>query len=259
MSCSGAGLGHDRRAASGTAQRGAPAGLKILIPGYPQWSWHQRERALVLFGSYLVAVGVGLFSWGTPVGLLVLAFAYGTHVASATDVIRQQAFPGFGRWIPMLSTSGGLGLGLYGPALALASVFAWPGMGDGQAREGYLVNRRAYGITFPQCGDWVWLQSSPWSEGRLGRVLAGPGREVEWADEELWVDGERLSPRLSWAPQRVPDDLVLTVPRDHALIAPLSPGSARSVPGSPVLVPCGQIIGRAWARFYPIRERQFLR
>jgi hypothetical protein len=122
MSSIGVGIGRERTSAGvsgrGRGCGGSPAGLKILIPGYPQWSWQQRERALVLFGSYVVSLAIGLFAWGTPVGLLVLAFAYGTHVASATDVVRQQAFPGFGRWVPMISTSGGLGLGLYVPTLA---------------------------------------------------------------------------------------------------------------------------------------------
>ena len=259
MSFAGAGPGRDRRPASGTDQRRSRAGLKILIPGYPQWSWRQRGRALVLFGSYLVALGVGLFSWGTPVGLLMLAFAYGTHVASATDIIRQEAFPGFGRWTPMFSTSGGLGLGLYGPALALASLVAWPGMGDGLARDGYLVNCRAYGMAPPEQGDWVWLRSSPWGEGRLGRIVAGPGQEVEWSDEQLWVEGDLLYPGVSWLPRQFPADLVLIVPGGHALIAPVATSAAKTVPGTPVLVPCGEILGRAWARYYPIRERQLLK
>jgi hypothetical protein len=213
----------------------------------------------VLFGSYVVALGVGLFCWGTPVGLVLLAYAYGTHAASAADVIRQQAFPGFGRWMPMFSTSGGLGLGLYGPALALASLVAWPGMGAAPAQDGYLVNCRAYGKSPPEHGDWVWLRSSPWGQGRLGRVVAGPGQEVEWSDEQLRVDGERLSPEVFWLPRQFPADLVLLVPGNHALIAPVSPGSTATVPGTPVLVPCGEILGRAWARYYPIRDRQLLR
>src|SRR4051794_25174616 len=68
---------------------GVGAGWTILIPGCPQWSWRQRERALVLLASYVLSIGVGLFAWGTPVGLVLMAFAYGTHAASVADVIRQ--------------------------------------------------------------------------------------------------------------------------------------------------------------------------
>ena len=66
-------------------------------------------------------------------------------------------------------------------------------------------------------------------------------------------------PAVPGSPRQFPADLVLTVPGDHALIAPVSSGPARTVPGTPVLVPCGEILGRAWARYYPIRERQLLR
>jgi hypothetical protein len=197
------------------------------------------------------------------VGLLVLAFAYGTHVASTTDVVRQRAFPGFGRWVPMLSACGGLGLGLYAPALALATLVAWPGMGVGAARDGYLVNCWAYRHTAPQTGDWVWLRSSPWGEGegRLARIVAGPGQEVEWSDEQLRVAGRPpFAADHSWRPRSFPGELVLTVPEGHTLVAPASPGSAEPISSAtgPLLVPRRQILGRAWARLYPIRQRRFL-
>src|SRR3954468_18765380 len=136
MSCAGAEFGHDRRSWRGTTSASTPTraggpGLRVLIPGYPQWAWRQRERALVLIGSYAVALGVGLFAWGTPIGLAILAFAYGTHVVSAADAVRQGAFPGFGRWVPMISATGGLGMGIYLPAVAMATLFAWPEPGVG--------------------------------------------------------------------------------------------------------------------------------
>jgi hypothetical protein len=258
MSCCGAGVGRDRPSKRGGVCRRPPAGLKILIPGYPQWDWLQRERALVLFGSYLIAVGVGLFAWGTPIGLVVLAFAYGTHVASATDVVRQQAFPGFGRWVPMISASGGLGLGIYVPALTVATLIAWPGMGSGLANDGYLVNCWAYRTRPPQRGDWVWLRPSPRGEERLGRVVAGPGQEVEWSGDQIRVDGRRPPPGLAWRPRHLPVDLMFTVPRDHALIVPASSTSVKPATGSPILIAQDRILGRVWARLYPIRERQFL-
>src|SRR3954453_12258666 len=153
---------------SGTwAVRDEPrVGWRILIPGYPQWSRRQGERALMLSGSYFVAMGVGLFAWGTPISLVLLTFAYGTHVVSVAEVIRLRAFPGFGRWVPAISASGVLGLGFYAPALTLVSLLAWPGMGAGLARDGYLVDCRAYRNIPPRPGDWVWLRSSPWGEGR---------------------------------------------------------------------------------------------
>jgi hypothetical protein len=234
--------------------------LRILVPGYPQWAWQQRGRGLVLFGSYVAALGVGLFCWGTPAGFVLLAFAYGTHVASATDVIRQQAFPGFGRWVPMVSSGGGLGLGFYGPALVLASLIAWPARGDGPARDGYLVDCRAYATVVPRHADWVWFRSPLGPKERLGRVLAGPGQEVEWSDGVFRLDGKRLPTRhVLWPVPPNADDLILRVPADHVLILPGTPGPARSAAESPILVRRSEVLGRAWARLYPIRERQLLR
>jgi hypothetical protein len=162
-----------------------PAGLRILVPGYPQWAWRQRERAAVLFGSYLASLLVGVFAWGTPTGLAILAFAIGTHVASAADAIRQGAFPGFGRWVPVMSASAGLGLGCYAPALALGAVLAWPGERAGSPREGFLINLWAYQDATPRPGHWVWFEH-PDGVGRgIGQFLAGPGQSVEWFDGRL--------------------------------------------------------------------------
>lgn len=241
----------------------SPAGLRILIPGYAQWSWRQRERGLVLFGSYLVAVGVAVFAWGTWTGLLILAFAFGTHVVSAVDVIRQGSFPGFGRWMPLVSASGGLAVGVYSPVLGVATLLAWPAIFDSTTPEGYAVNRWAYRARPPVQGDWVWLRTSPLGEPRIGRVLAGAGQEVEWSGERLRVAGEPQSPgaftgspfRSSWTPE----ELAYTVPVGHVLVSLEASRRPDSGPGGSVLVPDDQVIGRAWARLYPIRDRQLLR
>src|SRR5690606_10108649 len=87
---------------------GRSSGWRIFIPGYPQWTWSQRGRGLVLLGSYVSAMAAGLFSWGTIGGMAMLAFAIGAHVASVADVIRQAAFPGFGRWVPWISATCGV-------------------------------------------------------------------------------------------------------------------------------------------------------
>jgi hypothetical protein len=158
----------------------------------------------------------------------------------------------------MISASGGLGLGIYVPAMTLATLVAWPGMGSGLASDGYLVNCRAYRSAPPRCGDWVWLRTSPWGEGRLGRVVAGPGQEVEWSDEQIRVDGRRPAPGLSWRPRRGPADLLFTVPSGHSLVVPASSIATKPATGTPMLIAGDHILGRVWARLYPIRERQFL-
>ncbi len=233
-----------------------PAGLRVLVPGYPQWGWRQPERAAVFFGTFAGSLTVGLFAWGSRAGLAMLALAFVAHVASAADTIRQAAFPGFGRWVPTVSASCGLGLGCYVPALALASGLAWPDRRDGLPHEGYLINRWAYRATAPSPGDWVWYRLPGGGFG-LGRLVAGAGGSVEWTDDEVRVDGRALG----WSPitpDGPPVELSLTVPEGRVLIAPAggTPGPTNS--SGLALLPRDALIGRAWARSYPIWRRNWL-
>ena len=70
----------------------SPAGIRVLVPGWPQFFWGQRERGWVLLGSFVVAVGAGLLTWGTWEGWSFFGFAFLTHVTSMTDAIRQGSF-----------------------------------------------------------------------------------------------------------------------------------------------------------------------
>lgn len=233
----------------------SPAGLRILVPGYAQWTWRQRERGAVLLGSFAAALGMAIFGWGTATGLAVLAFAFGTHVVSVVDVIRQSAFPGFGRWAPVASAGGGLALGVYAPALVVATFVAWPVAQGGVQPWGCLVNCWAYRNSSPGQGDWVWLRSSPWGEPRVGRVVAKAGQEAHWSENQLRVDGQRRWVGSPFPPGRTPDDLVFRVPDGHVLVNP----EPRATPSRLVILPEEQIAGRAWARSYPVRDRRLLR
>ena len=237
-----------------------PAGARIIVPGYPQWAWRQRDRALVLFGSYAVALLVGAFTWGTATGLAVLAFAFATHAASAADAIRQAAFPGLGRLVPGFTAAAGLGAICYGPALAMASVLAWPVTPEERPREGYLVNRWAYregGDPVP--GETIWLRPARGARPRIARVVAGPGQRLEWSAGRLRVDDREVegSPfRASGSP----GELALTVPEGHVLVSfAVDPAASRSMPGGWEIVDRADVQGRAWALSYPIGSRRLLR
>lgn len=235
-----------------------PVGPGLLIPGYPQWSWRQRERAAILFGSFVASLGVGIFSWGTAVGLVVLLVAFATHSFSAADAIRQYAFPGFGRYVPAVTTSAGLGAFCYGPALALASAYAWPIALDERPREGYLVNRRAYGAEVPAAGDTVWLRPTRGARPRLARVVARHGQRVEWTDDRFWVDGQPVE-ESPFRASGSPAGLRLTIPEGHVLVTfGADPSRGQGVPGGWEIVDQDDIRGRAWARSYPIRHRRLL-
>jgi hypothetical protein len=236
----------------------APVGPRILIPGYPQWSWSQRDRAFVLFGSYATAMGVGVFSWGTAVGLAVLAFAFATHAFSAADAIRQYAFPGFGRLVPAITASTGLGALCYAPVMVLASVYAWPISLDERPREGFLINRRAYREDGPKRGETVWLRPTGGARPRIARIVAGPGQRVEWAGDRFRVDDQAVDD----SPFRIagsPVEFKLTIPEEHVMVAfGADPRRVDAVPGGWEIIDRADIRGRAWARSYPIWDRQLL-
>jgi signal peptidase I len=161
--------------------------------------------------------------------------------------------------MPVASLSGGLALGVYAPALAFAALTAWPVAVPGAPGDGYLINCWAYRGREPGRNDWVWHRPSPWSEPRVGRVVAAAGDEVEWTRQGLRVNGEKLTEGLPYRASGPPDELAYTVPDDHLLILP---DAGRPGPGAPqrlLLVPRRQVKGRAWARLYPVWERQLLR
>ena len=236
-----------------------PAGARLLVPGFPQWSWRQRERGLILFGSFAGALLVGLFTWGTTLGLAVLLFAFATHAFSAADAVRQYAFPGFGRLVPALATSAGLGAFCYAPALAMASVFAWPIAIEERPREGYFVNRWAYRETSPTAGETVWLRPTRGARPKVARVVAGPGQRVEWSGERFRVDDQVVEE----SPFRVagsPAGFDMTIPEGHLLVTfGADPHRGRGVPGGWEVIDQDDVRGRAWARSYPIWDRRLLR
>lgn len=238
---------------------GPRTGLRILVPGLPQWAWRQRGRAAVLFGSYLSALGVGLFAWGTLAGAAMLAFAIMAHVASAADVVRQRAFPGFGRWVPVVSASTGLGLG-YAPLLGSLWMVAWPGERPDVPGEGYLVNLWAYRAAVPQTGDWVWYERPDGSGFCLGRVAAWSGQEAEWFESGLRVAGVPVGwVRSPGGANEALRHLVLTVPADYVLLAP--PADALPDVGDATgldLVEAARIRGRVWAQHAPLWQRRLM-
>jgi hypothetical protein len=237
----------------------APLGPLILVPGYPQWSWSQRERAFVLFGSFLAALTVGVFTWGSLISLAVLAFAFLTHAFSAADAIRQYAFPGFGRMVPALSASAGLGAVCYAPVLVMASVYAWPIVLDENPREGYLVNRWAYGEEVPKTGETVWLRSSRGARPKVARVLAGPNQRIEWSGGVFRVD-DQVVEDSPFGLTGSPGELKLTIPEGRLMVAfGADPKRGNGVPGGWEIVDRSDIRGRAWARSYPIWDRRLLR
>jgi hypothetical protein len=235
-----------------------PAGLKLVVPGWPQWCWSQRDRALVLAGSFLLSLLVGAWAWGTWVGWVFFAFAFFTHVTSITDALRQASFPAFSSRTAAVIVTANLGLLFYSPAALLLSILAWPGVSPQEIGTGYAVNCWAYRNASPRIGDWIWARLQSHGKPHAAQIVATPGQEVEWNGGAWRIDGLpiplRASPRLTAWPQTCR----FHVPSDQVLVEPEEPEAATSAIGQLVLVPAQDIVGRAWARLYPMWDRRLL-
>ncbi len=238
-----------------TRRVGSFFALTFLVPGLPQFIWGQPERAFVLAGTFLSALTVGLFAWGTLIGIALLLLAYVVHVASVDDAIHQWSFPAFDRRMPRLMVSLVLGVGVYGPLVLAGSILAWPAVRPGQS-EAYLVNRCEYQEKLPESGDWIWLALEKGTTlGRLVEVVAKPGQNVEWSSSGLRINGKRVS-LMPFPHGTAPKQLEFQVPEGQLLVA--GAAEANRLPRSWEFVPIDRVEGRAWAKLYPVWDRRIL-
>jgi hypothetical protein len=235
-----------------------PVGMRMLVPGWPHICWGQRQRGWVLLGSFLVSVLVGLWTWGTWLSCGILSFAFVTNVVSTTDVLRQRSFPIYPSRTALVVVSWSLGILLYLPGICLLSQFAWPVFDPGGTGNGFLIDLRAYRGAEPRQGQWIWMRPPPAGEPRAAHVVAVSGQEVEWTGRVWKVDGQGLSssPQLRFTAR--PQPCRFRVPANQILVEPQDEGTSTPSVGPLVLVASDQIMGRAWARFYPVWDRRLL-
>lgn len=236
----------------------SPAGLRLLVPGWPQFSWGQGQRGWVLLGSFVVAAVAAVLAWGTWLSWCFFAFGFLVHVSSTTDAIRQASFPVYARRTAVPMIAGALAVLIYLPVLLTLIDTAWPGSAPDRTRSVYLVNCWAYRGATPRRGHWVWLRLPPLGRLHAARVVAVAGQELEWTGHDWRVDGQTshlLAPlrNTAW-----PQACCFKVPADQVLVEPEEEGGAPPSTGSLVLVPQEQIIGRAWAQYYPVWDRRLL-
>lgn len=236
----------------------SPAGPRLLIPGWPQFSWGQRERGCVLLVSFVVALSAGILAWGTWLSWCFFTFAFLAHVTSTTDAIRQGSFPSYSprAIVPLISVT--LGLFLYLPALLTLAETAWPGLGPDRNGSVYLVNCWAYRGAAPGRGHWVWLRLPPTGRLHAARVVAVAGQEVEWTGHEWLVDGRVPRPLAPLHSSAWPQACRFHVPAHQVLIEPEQDETSAAAAGPLVLVGQDQIVGRAWAQYYPVWDRRLL-
>ena len=238
----------------------ASAGWRVLVPGLPHYHWGQHDQAVIFFGFHFAATAIGLFAWGTWLSLLMLSFAFAAHAVSAADAIKQASFPKFQPMVPLLTALVGLGAVCYAPLMIVGSMFAWPVVADDRPREGYWVNRWAYrGALGPRHGETIWLRATHRVRPRLARVLASEGQRVRWSENQLHVD-DRPSALNLLDLSGYSHALDLIVPDRHVIVSfhdDLTEPHADTA--SWEIIAHDDIHGRAWARSYPVWDRQFLR
>jgi len=236
----------------------SPAGFKLLVPGWPQLSWEQTERARILMGSFVLALLVGVWTWGTWVSWAFFVFALLCQVASTTDALRQSSFPAYSSRTSLILVCASLGLLVYLPAMLMLSTLAWPGFSEPETHKGYAVNRCAYRHATPRRGEWIWTPLHSHGKPLAAQIVATAGQEVEWNGRTWRIDGLpcplKGSPRLTAWPQ----NCRFHVPSDQVLVEPEIPDVSTSAIGPLVLVRADAIVGRAWAQLYPIWDRRLL-
>ncbi|QEH33105.1 hypothetical protein OJF2_16020 [Aquisphaera giovannonii] len=239
-----------------TLGAGHYARLADLIPGMAQWRWAQRERGLVLLGTFLASLLMTVFCWGSLLGWGFLAMAFLTHIASSLDVLRQLAFPVFRPFVALSASALGLAAGVYIPLSLSLYLLASP-VGSAGPGAGYLINRIAYRAASPAPGEWVWFRISQHLGGRAGQVLATEGQEVEWTGRRWQVDGHDLTAHPGSLPY-YPAGWRFSIPRGCLLIGPEGPGPDPAVASPILIVGRDQVVGRAWVKCSPFWERTFL-
>ncbi|APW60232.1 hypothetical protein [Paludisphaera borealis] len=232
--------------------------LRLLVPGYTQWSWGQRHRGLVMGGTYASALATSLLIWGHPSSWFFLGVAVACQTAAWLDAQRQDPFSGFTPTSVLAATGGGVSLALHAPLFILLTLTAWPGQPDDASRGGYLVNWLAYQNNLPAPGHWIWLRGSASRDHHLARVVAVGGQEVEWTGKRWMVDGANVEVESMRKLSGYPEGWKFRVPGNHIAIDPDIDLNAGKTSASLYLVENGQILGRVWARYTPFWERRLL-
>jgi hypothetical protein len=218
---------------------------RLVVPGWAHFHQGLTIRGGIYLGAYLVLMGLGLISWGSETGAIVIGLAFGVHVSSALDALFAQGrvrFPALAVTTALVALV--LSLAVYAPAGWLlghvASVREFDNASEPFERfDRVVVNEWAFGGRGPRPGDVVLARppiaqripnGSALAAGvrfvleeneLVDRVLAGPGDRVAWdkKTDTLEVNGSpvRWRPLL---PQRLPARLEITVPEGRYLVLP---------------------------------------
>jgi TM2 domain-containing membrane protein YozV len=231
--------------------------LGLIVPGFAQITWGQGHRGSVFLLTFISALSTILFSWGSVLGWGFFGLALVTHLVSSLDILHQRSFPVFPRITALAATSVATILFIYLPMAAVLELYAFPAHSEHSTNAGYLVNRLAYEAAEPSTGDWIWLRISPTGSSQAGLVVGVAGQEVEWTGRGWKVDGRDIALETGPFPY-YPKGWHFRVPDRHVLIGPELDAARIEQMAPLVIVGRDQIVGRAWARYYPFWDRCLL-
>ncbi len=187
-----------------------------------------------------------------------MGFAFFSHVASSVDATLQSVFPRRRLLAAAPLAAATLAASLYIPLVLVLSQVAWLEFVPDEPGRGYLVDFRAYRLSTPRKGEWIWMHLPARANDGPGEVVAVPGQKVEWTGRAWKIDGRDLPLHGPLRLAAWPQTCQFTVPEDQILVEPEYPDLSEPPTGQLVLVPAESIIGRAWARYYPIWDRRLL-
>jgi signal peptidase I len=246
-----------------------PVLLKMIVPGWAQWSLGRNARAKWMFGVYLGLVLSSILFLGTAIGWLLLGLAVAVHAASVMDVLGTDIFDVRQRLAYTCAAVAALTLLVYYPIGRLVATVASPQYFNMDAPPFYagdvlLANPSAYWHSDPQPGDLVHYELPTLDVpipgqhmvyrlrgDRIDRIIAKDGQTVTCSQGKLLVDGQPAT----WSPLgavQFADSLNITVPANHYLIFPSTDRLRPDVQSAAILIHRDHIWGRVYWRSQPL-------
>jgi hypothetical protein len=248
---------------------------RLIVPGWTQRRMGNVARGRAFSAGFLMAGALAVLLPGTTLGAFALGTAVAVHVSSIIDAVFSATNDLRGRVTYACLYVALVGVVVYLPLAVLGNGLASPrqvALDQPPVRAGQVVLTSPWLLALrpPAAGDLV-LYRIPalrvagrtalgfpaqivFQGERIGRVLALPGQHVLVRQGTLIVDGQ--SQGDAWRELLPEEDLDLTVPAGHYLIAPATIPERHAPLRAEQwqrlgLVPSGNVLARVYARTFP--------
>lgn len=260
-----------------------PVMARTIVPGWALIYSGHSALGWIFFGVYLGFLALGMLFWGTVLGSFLLGFAFSAHVSATLSVLWNSTADVRSRLFASGLVMFCLGICVYGPVLWLLGNVASPQTVAFNAEplkmnDVLLHNRWAYLRSSPQVGDVVLYRNEHYplisrpglmhtvfrfQGNHIDRIVAGPGDRVVLKQGQLAVNGIPAT-RLPLNPDRLPETLEVTVPRQSYAIFPTAsprPDTALTIQQWQTLciIPITSIEGTVYLRHQPLSRWWWIR